>query len=92
MTRVARREFSVACNWKVFCDNYLDGGYHVPFAHPALAEGVDMRTYRTTWAEARGHATQTVGGGFRARGVETCLLYTSPSPRDATLSRMPSSA
>ena len=24
--------------------------------------------------------------------VEVCLLYTSPSPRDATLSRMPSSA
>ena len=24
--------------------------------------------------------------------VMTCLLYTSPSPRDATLSRMPSSA
>ena len=27
-----------------------------------------------------------------ARGPQTCLLYTSPSPRDATLSRMPSSA
>ena len=25
-------------------------------------------------------------------GYKTCLLYTSPSPRDATLSRMPSSA
>ena len=25
-------------------------------------------------------------------GNSTCLLYTSPSPRDATLSRMPSSA
>ena len=25
-------------------------------------------------------------------GVTVCLLYTSPSPRDATLSRMPSSA
>ena len=24
--------------------------------------------------------------------IERCLLYTSPSPRDATLSRMPSSA
>ena len=24
--------------------------------------------------------------------VDSCLLYTSPSPRDATLSRMPSSA
>ena len=28
----------------------------------------------------------------RGRGVGPCLLYTSPSPRDATLSRMPSSA
>ena len=27
-----------------------------------------------------------------ADNVITCLLYTSPSPRDATLSRMPSSA
>ena len=26
------------------------------------------------------------------KNFETCLLYTSPSPRDATLSRMPSSA
>ena len=25
-------------------------------------------------------------------GIHACLLYTSPSPRDATLSRMPSSA
>ena len=25
-------------------------------------------------------------------GAETCLLYTSPSPRDRSLSRMPSSA
>ena len=26
------------------------------------------------------------------KGVSTCLLYTSPSPRDRTRSRMPSSA
>ena len=30
--------------------------------------------------------------GAEAGGGMTCLLYTSPSPRDATLSRMPSSA
>ena len=32
--------------------------------------------------------------GFRsmAIGVSACLLYTSPSPRDRTRSRMPSSA
>ena len=29
---------------------------------------------------------------FRKAADHTCLLYTSPSPRDATLSRMPSSA
>ena len=28
----------------------------------------------------------------RAGRSDACLLYTSPSPRDATLSRMPSSA
>ena len=28
----------------------------------------------------------------KAEEADTCLLYTSPSPRDATLSRMPSSA
>ena len=31
-----------------------------------------------------------VGPALGQRGI--CLLYTSPSPRDATLSRMPSSA
>ena len=31
-------------------------------------------------------------GGFEAAWGTPCLLYTSPSPRDATLSRMPSSA
>ena len=29
---------------------------------------------------------------FDATSAKACLLYTSPSPRDATLSRMPSSA
>ena len=29
---------------------------------------------------------------WRKAQYDVCLLYTSPSPRDATLSRMPSSA
>ena len=32
------------------------------------------------------------GGRFLNTPMDICLLYTSPSPRDATLSRMPSSA
>ena len=35
----------VRCNWKVFCDNFLDGGYHVPVAHKGLAGSVDMASY-----------------------------------------------
>ena len=33
-----------------------------------------------------------VFGYFYRKKMKACLLYTSPSPRDATLSRMPSSA
>jgi len=33
-----------------------------------------------------------IGSVHKEKGYTTCLLYTSPSPRDATLSRMPSSA
>ena len=35
---------------------------------------------------------QTQQSRFPDTRVHVCLLYTSPSPRDATLSRMPSSA
>ena len=33
-----------------------------------------------------------LNGRAIAQRIKGCLLYTSPSPRDATLSRMPSSA
>ena len=38
------------------------------------------------------HNGGTRPGGDREANLNSCLLYTSPSPRDATLSRMPSSA
>src|SRR5438552_595549 len=34
---VERREYVMGCNWKVFVDNYLDGGYHINSVHPGLA-------------------------------------------------------
>ena len=37
-------------------------------------------------------ASTGVTQSFANAAIITCLLYTSPSPRDATLSRMPSSA
>jgi choline monooxygenase len=44
---VARREYELACNWKVFVDNFLDGGYHVNTIHPGLAGVLDYTHYRT---------------------------------------------
>ena len=35
------------CNWKVFVDNYLDGGYHVEHLHPALTDNLDISSYTT---------------------------------------------
>lgn len=42
---VARKEYRLACNWKVFVDNYLDGGYHVNTVHPGLASVIDYARY-----------------------------------------------
>ena len=40
-----RRVYTLACNWKVFVDNYLDGGYHVPHLHKALDSVLDYSSY-----------------------------------------------
>jgi choline monooxygenase len=44
---VDRREYELACNWKVFVDNYLDGGYHINSVHPGLAGILDYSQYET---------------------------------------------
>ena len=40
-----RRVYTLNCNWKVFVDNYLDGGYHVPHIHGGLNSVLDYRNY-----------------------------------------------
>ncbi len=40
------RDYEVAANWALYCDNYLEG-FHIPFVHPGLAAAVDYDTYRT---------------------------------------------
>jgi choline monooxygenase len=41
------RTHPVACNWKVYVENYLEG-YHVPVLHPALDADVDSARYRVS--------------------------------------------
>ena len=40
-----RRHYDFDCNWKVFVDNYLDGGYHVPYLHKGLDSVLDYSNY-----------------------------------------------
>jgi choline monooxygenase len=41
----ARKTYTLACNWKVYVDNYLDGGYHVPHLHKGLNSVLDYKEY-----------------------------------------------
>ena len=65
---------------------HFDGAYHVVVSHgghstPASADGAPVTNQPPNM-----FALTEVGSPY------TCLLYTSPSPRDRTRSRMPSSA
>jgi len=42
---VERRSYIQQCNWKVYVDNYLDGGYHVPHMHKGLNSVLDYTNY-----------------------------------------------
>ncbi|KAL6040238.1 Choline monooxygenase, chloroplastic [Balamuthia mandrillaris] len=41
------RVYPVNCNWKVYVDNYLDGGYHVSVLHKDLAAQLQCEQYKT---------------------------------------------
>ena len=69
------------------------------------AQDISDRTIQNSesqWARAKSFDTFTPLGPYIETKIDpdcltiqlfkNCLLYTSPSPRDATLSRMPSSA
>lgn len=40
-----RRIYELNCNWKVYVDNYLDGGYHVPHLHKGLNSVLNYANY-----------------------------------------------
>ena len=77
--------------WKVFGPNEKN-----------VLTNLDKNLSRSEVQEKTGHVVAVKDVSFSVQKGETfvvtglsgsgCLLYTSPSPRDATLSRMPSSA
>ena len=66
----------------------VDSGTQITMSAPALQTSTPNLTFTSDEAATYTDVATTGGTGSGC----TCLLYTSPSPRDATLSRMPSSA
>ena len=63
-----------------------DAIYHLAAAHR------DDVFPRSEYYEVNGIGTENVTKAATVNNIKNCLLYTSPSPRDRTRSRMPSSA
>ena len=105
---VVCRESGPAVDWLIerhviplkLVDNFLYPGHSVYRMHaPPSKTGAELIGALMNAAEAAGIDIITnarvvkliAAADGTIRGID-CLLYTSPSPRDATLSRMPSSA
>jgi len=61
-----RRHYFLDCNWKVFVDNYLDGGYHVPHIHQGLNRVLDYSEYQIEPGERFCLQWSPFSGGGRA--------------------------
>ena len=65
---------------------------HVECSSTMYRKHFDFTTYKKTVRIPVDHLAGVVEINVVARAKKSCLLYTSPSPRDRTRSRMPSSA
>ena len=65
-------------------------GLGAAFAKAAVSQGA-LVTVSARREDRLDELVTEMGSGFAVPG-DACLLYTSPSPRDPTKSRMPSSA
>ena len=88
---------AIAEGLHVFCDKPLTADGDSAKELHQLAEEKGVKTAFAAsfrYMPEVQHAKRLVADGAIGEPleVECCLLYTSPSPRDATLSRMPSSA
>jgi len=58
---VVEADHDLACNWKAYADNYLEG-YHIPLVHPGLHKEIDAKRYEVLvdegdrWVEHRAPA------------------------------------
>ena len=73
-------------------NTYPRGWFIVAESHEIDNGPIGVTFFGRDFALYRGESGKPVMLDAYCKHMGTCLLYTSPSPRDATLSRMPSSA
>jgi len=85
---------AVAEGAKLDKDNFWLHKFRATFATRCLWAGVDLRTVQQWLGHSDMESTMRYLKPSRSQHVrdKICLLYTSPSPRDLSTSRMPSSA
>src|SRR5262249_55505823 len=78
LTSASRREYDLNCNWKVYVDNYLDGGYHINTVHPALGGMLDYSQYQThtyAWSSVQTGPLTTATGDLRAGRAQYWFVF-----------------
>ena len=80
-----RRVYTLQCNWKVYVDNYLDGGYHVPHAHKGLSSVIEYTKYTIENLERAclqssplSSGKKSAGGVAATRQGRACSLWVYP--------------
>ena len=63
----------------------------IPFGHKVCLKPINKGDPIIKYDQIIGFASKNITAGEHVHS-HNCLLYTSPSPRDKTVSRMPSSA
>src|SRR6201998_1479555 len=66
-----RRIYTLHCNWKVYVDNYLDGGYHVPHAHKGLSSVIEYTKYTIENLERACLQSSPLSSGKKSEGGVT---------------------
>lgn len=61
---VMAKGYNIDCNWKLFVENWLDGGYHLPYLHKGLTSELTQEYYikdfpKLNIQESRGASERT---------------------------------
>ena len=76
----------------LFPAEYDDGLSIEIQVNPEFGSPENAQIYALKYAEVIGRLTTELRKDVQSSWIHSCLLYTSPSPRDNRTSRMPSSA